>query len=430
MPLSLRPSRPVTLACLISVLAACGGGSADGSQSPGTYANVRGWLDLGTNRVSLTWDDVVADATRYQIEQQDQNGAWVVIDAVWAAHGQPPGVLVYQSPEWHGLINTPTTLRVEAVTPNALVPFSTLDAFYYRGGTTLTFAPPASLPSIELDQPEPLKSSTQVTLGNAATNLLDAFAVDVLPSPGFPGAQAALTLDAGGLTTGTHVIYAIFEAPQSAVSYVISRTVQTYNSKLAVSALETVQNVNAFDEYLLASSDAGIASIVASVNGVPMVTVTAPNACLPRPCAAGQSLNGYRLSVNTQDLAPGGYTLVAVATDNAGNTASAPGHFNLPGPTMAGLDSPVDGAVVSGTLHVSGKFASATPGALEVMVTLNGIPAYDKTVANTGEAVPFAADISLAGVTPGYHTLGVYARVGNTPYTAAASILVQVAAAP
>jgi hypothetical protein len=64
------------------------------------------------------------------------------------------------------------------------------------------------------------------------------------------------------------------------------------------------------------------------------------------------------------------------------------------------------------------------------MVTLRGVPVYDKTVANTGMSTPFAADVSLSGVTPGYHTLGSYTRVGNTPYTVAASIIVQVAPAP
>jgi hypothetical protein len=389
-----------------------------------------GWLDLRTNRVSLSWTDVVQDATRYQIEQQDGNGAWVVIDAVWAAHGQPSGGLTYQSPEWQGILNPPTTLRVEAVTPGSLVPLQNVDAVYSHPETSLTFAPPAPLPSIELDQPEPLESSTHVTLGNASTNLWGAFGVDTLPFPLAQDAKAALTLDPGTLTTGTHLIYAMFEAPQSPVSYLISRSVQTHNSKLAVNLLGTAQNVKGFDDYVLASSDAGIASVVASVNDAPLATVTAPNACVPRPCAAGQSFNGYHLFINTQNLPPGSYQLALKATDNAGNTASYPGYFTLPAATMADLDSPVDGAVVSGTLHVSGTFSSATPGALEVMVTLSGILAYDKTVANTGEAAPFAADISLAGVTPGYHTLGVYARVGNSPYTTAASILVQVAAAP
>jgi hypothetical protein len=414
------------------LLAACGGGngSTDGSQSQSVYASVQGWLDLRTNRVSLTWSDVVPDATRYQIERQDENGGWVVIDAVWARAQSPDG-LGYQDPEWQGFINTPTTLRVEAVTPSSLVPLQTLGVLYPGAPTSLTFAPPASLPSIELDQPEPLESSTHVTLGSASTNLWGAFNVDALPYPSSQGAQAALTLDPGTFTTGTHVIYAMFEVPQSAASYVISRSVQTHNSRLAVYSVATAQNAEGFDDYLLASSDAGIASVVASVNDVPLATVTAPNACVPLPCASGQSFNGYRLSINTQTLAPNTYTLVVQATDNAGNTASYPGYFAIPlRATLAGLDSPVDGAVVSGALHVSGTFSSATPGALELMVTLSGVLAYDKTVANTGVQVPFAGDISLGGVSPGYHTLGVYTRVGNMPYTAAATILVQVAAAP
>jgi hypothetical protein len=415
------------------LLAACGGGgdSADGSQSSGAYAILRGWLDLRTNRVTLTWSDVVPAATRYQIEQQDQAGAWVVIDAVWAAHGQPAGELAYQYPGWQGIINTPATLRVEAVTPSSLVPLQTeVEIYSAIGATTLTFAPPAQPPSIDLDQPEPLESPTHVTLGNSSETLWGAFNVDALPFAVSPGAQPALTLDPGTFTTGTHIIYAMFEAPQSAVSYVISRSVQTHNSKLIIDPVATVQGVGSFDAYLLASSDAGIASIVASINDVPIQTVTAPNACVPQPCAAGESFNGYHLSVNTQNLTMGPHTLAVEATDNAGNTTSYPAYFTLPLPAIAILDSPSDGAVASGTLHVSGTFASPTPGALEVMVALNGVPAYDKTVANTGVTVPFAGDISLAGVAPGYHNLGVYVRVGNTPYVTAASMIVRVAGAP
>jgi len=413
------------------LLAACGGGSADGPQSSGAYAGVRGWLDLRTNRVTLSWTDVVPEATRYQIEQQDQNGAWVVIDAVWAVHGQPPGELDYHSPGWQSIIKPPTTLRVEAVTPSSLVPLQTgAEVSSAIGGTALAFAPPALPPSIELDRPEPLESSTHVTFGNSGANLWGAFSVDALPLADAQAAQAALALDPGTLTTGTHIIYAMFEAPQSVVSYVISRSIQTHNSKLIVDPVAIVQSADAFDDYLLATADAGIASIVARMNDVPIETVTAPNACVPQPCAPGQSFNGYHLSVNTQNLAVGTHSFVVVATDNAGNTTSYPDYFNLPAPAMAVLDSPADGAVASGTLHVSGTFAAPTPGALEVMVALNGVPAYDKTVANPGVTVPFAGDVSLAGVAPGYHVLGVYARVGNTPYATAASIIVQVVAAP
>ena len=432
--MSLRPCRPATLTCLMVLLAACGGGSgsgaSDGSQSQGSYADVLGWLDLRTHRVSLTWTDVVPKATRYEIEQQDASGAWVVIDAVWATHGQAGGGLQDPSPEWQGIMtNTPTTLRVEAVTPSSRVPLQTLAAIYSGEGTSVTFAPPALPPSIQLDQPEPLEQPTRVTLDNVTTNLWGSFSVDRLPFAS-QGTLDALTLDPGTLTTGTHVIYAMFEAPDSGTFYLISRSVQTHNSKPTIGLVRTTQDVNGFGADLLATSDAGIASMVASVDGVPIETVPAPNACVPQPCAAGQPFNGYHVFVNTQNLTASSYALAVKATDNTGNTASYSGAFNLPAPAAAVLDSPADGAVVSGTLHVSGTFSSGAPGALEVMATLSGAPVYDKTVANMGVTVPFAGDISLAGVAPGYHLLGVYVRVGNAPYTPAASILVQVATAP
>src|SRR5438067_12688194 len=87
--------RPFILSVLILLLEACGRGPGDGSTSvpsvsqdasDAANAGLKGTLDLSANRLTLQWYDTFARATRYQIEQQDASGAWVVIDGLWAPH--------------------------------------------------------------------------------------------------------------------------------------------------------------------------------------------------------------------------------------------------------------------------------------------------------------------------------------------------------
>ena len=126
----------------------------------------------------------------------------------------------------------------------------------------------------------------------------------------------------------------------------------------------------------------------------------------------------------------GSHEIATRAVDGAGNTAVRFTDISLPSPTEATLESPLDGTSVQGTFTISGTFASGTPGALELLVALGGIPVYDTTVANPGSAVPFSAEINLSGVANGPHTIGVYARVGSAPYQLMTGAVVVVTGAP
>jgi hypothetical protein len=438
MHIFLRQLRPFTLSALILLLAGCGGGSDGGStagpstqqQTQAGNAAVRGTLDLATNRVTLQWFTNVTGASRYQIEQQDASGAWVVIDGVWAPprngaelNGAP------QYPQWTGVVSGTTTLRIEAVLPGSTVPLA-VGSVGTAAPTSITVPSPVQLPSIELDQLEPLESPVKISLANAGTYTYVGFSVDTQSFGAGSGAAPSYTtsLDLRAYTTGSHVIYATFGL-NAATFAVISRSVQIHNSKVAVESIGTLQSADTFTADVVATSDSGIASVMGIAGGVPLDTLTAPNICVPQPCAAGQPFNAYRLSIDTRGVPPAeGLVLIEQAADNAGNTAWTPLNFTVPAPASATLDSPVDGAVVSEPLHVSGTFESPTPGPLELMVTLGGVPVYDTTVVNTGERIPYAADITLKDVTPGYHMLSTYTRVGNTFYVQTASALIQVRA--
>lgn len=430
--------RPLALPLLILFLDACGGGSGAGSASApsasldafaAVNAGLKGTLDLSANRVTLEWYDSFATATRYQIEQQDAGGAWVAIDGVWAPH-DPHGTRL----KWTGPFIEAATLRVEAVLPDHSVP---LVVAGQSPSTNFILERPAQIPSIVLDEPEPLETPSDVSLANDESILagggnapLVTYDIDTAASSSSGIApDFRSTLQFYGLTTGTHLLSATVERAVGLLDLVISRNVQIHSSNVAVS-VKSALSPSAFDVYALATSDSGISSLAATLDFPTgsKDTLTAPNTCVPQPCGAGQPFNAYHFSFETKNLGPSFHSVTLEATDNAGNTGSNYASFELPAPPAVTLDSPVDGASVAGTLHLAGTYFSAVPGALELMVTLSGAPIYDTTVANTGLEIPFTADVSLAGVSPGSHTVTVYARVGNTVYTAGPVAVVQVTA--
>lgn len=437
MPVSLRSLRLYALFLMIMLLSACGGGSGDGSTpapsasqdaTDAANAGLNGTLDLSANRLTLQWFDRFAAATHYQIEQQDSSGAWVAIDGVLALHDP-----FNSSLKWTGSINGTAPLRVEAVMPDHSVPLVVLGQ---SPTTSLTPALPAQIPSIVLDQPEPLESPVNVSLTNDEgiagldeNTLFVTYGIDTESISGSdvaPQYLASLRLD--GVTTGTHLLSATIQRRVGFLTLVVSRRVQIHSANAALS-VSTRLGPTAFDVYALATSDSGINS-VATVVDFPTGsanTLTTPNTCAPQPCAAGQPFNAYHFSLDTKNLASGFHPVRVQAIDNAGTTSTDFESLQLPAPPTATLDSPVDGESVVGTLHLAGTFFSKVPGALELLVTFGGAPVYDTTVANTGTEIPYTADVSLAGVSPGSHTVVAYARVGNTVYTAGATAIVLVA---
>ncbi|HEY6922800.1 MAG TPA: hypothetical protein VI653_04970 [Steroidobacteraceae bacterium] len=429
--------RPFALAFSILLLNACGGGSGGSTSSSlpsqdasdAMNAGLNGVVDLSANHVTLEWRDTFARASRYEVEQQDASGAWVAIDGVMALH-DPQGTTL----RWTGPINGPATLRVEALLPDHSVP---LLVFGQAPSTSLTSTLPAQIPSIVLHQPEPIESPVDASLANAAGILPDSGAplsvTYELDSVALSGSAVApdylATLRVGGVTTGTHVISARVNEPVGFLNLLISRNVRIHSSDAAISVSGLLSS-HVFDIYAVATSDAGISSAIAVMDWPAGLTqtLTTPDACVPPPCGAGQPFNAYHFTFDTRGLGQGFHDVAVEATDNAGSTNQEFTNFRLPAPPSATLDSPVDGTTVVGTLHVAGAFSSPVPGALELMVTLSGVPVYDTTVANTGAAISYSADVSLAGVTQGSHTLAVYARVGNTVYTAGPTAVVQVAA--
>ena len=439
-----RDALVLWLAVLLTtvLLAACGGGETGSTAGPTasdlTYAqaaDVAATLDLSTNWVTLTWGDTVPGASRYEIEQQNTDGSWSMLDGVWATQeSQLPVERVFL--QWTGPIESTTVLRVAAVMSGYSVTLSNAGSSFTGAASTaesqqITVTPPSQIPSIAIDQAEPVQGTVGVSIENGATYPSVSYSLDAPQSGGFTATVApySVSVDWSGVTTGPHTLYAELTVNDS-FRLLLSRSVQIHTSEAALQTT-IVNNPGEVGIYVVATSDSGIVSVTASVDSQTFGTLTEPNVCLPAPCSSGQSFNAYLFSIECQSLNSSEHVLEAEATDAAGNVANTFGQLLiLPSPTSATLASPVNNASVQGTLPISGTFASGTPGALEVMVTLSGVPVYDTTVANPGSVVPFATNVSLAGIPDGIHTVDVYARVGSASYVLFASAFVMVTGAP
>ena len=417
----------------VTLLAACGGsGSTDGNPPGPTandlsyagYANLSASLSLTTNWVTLTWSDTVPGASRYEIEQQNADGSWSVIDAVWATQASRLPL------QWTGPAADSMVLRVVAAMSGYTVALftagSSVDGLSPGAGQQITVASPSQIPSIAIDQTGSLQGTVDLSIADGGTYNDVIYSMDTAESVmgNTINAPYSLSWSTDAVTTGAHTIYAALHVTDS-FSLELSRSVQVHTSSAALN-VTLIYNPSTIDIYGVVTSDSGIVSVTAADNGQPLGTLSTPNACTPTPCAAGQLFNSYHFSLDIHS--PGtSYQLLRVeAIDAAGHLASTNMDISLPSPTTATLISPVNGASVEGTLPVTGTYASGTPGALEVMVTLSGVPVYDNTVANPGSIVPFSTNVSLAGVPGGIHSVDVYARVGGASYQLLASAFVLV----
>jgi hypothetical protein len=428
-----RPYRLIALFLLIALLAACGGSGSSERNPQGPTANdlsnarsadLRASLDLTTNWVTLTWADTVAGASRYEIEQQNSDGSWSVIDAVWAAQAS------LLTLHWTGPAVGSMVLRVAAVMSGYTVELSTIgsspDGSSTASAQQITVAPPSQMPSIAIDQAEPLQGMVDFSIADGGTYTDVVYSMDAAASSigNATDAPYSVSFDLDGVTTGAHTIHAELQVSES-FSLELSRSVKVHTPSAALN-VTLVYNPSSVDIYSVATSDSGIVSVTAVVNEQTLGTLSAPNACIPAPCAAGQAFNSYHFSLDIHSPGSSYQSLQVDAVDAAGHPADTRIEISLPSPTAATLISPVNGASVEGTLPVTGTYASGTPGALEVMVTLSGVPVYDNTVANPGSNVPFSINVSLAGVQAGIHSVDVYARVGGAGYQLLASAFVVV----
>jgi hypothetical protein len=136
-----------------------------------------------------------------------------------------------------------------------------------------------------------------------------------------------------------------------------------------------------------ATSYYGIAQVSASVQGNSLGTITTP------------SLNNlYFFDITSLALKSGVYQLTVTTTTDSGVVETFSTAFTVSNPPVLSL-SPKSGAIVTGTLAISGTATSDKPGPLTTVVSLN------QTTILTTTQNSFSVNMSLAGVAPGLVTI-------------------------
>jgi hypothetical protein len=172
-----------------------------------------------------------------------------------------------------------------------------------------------------------------------------------------------------------------------------------------------------------ATSTFGVAQVGGTFNGQPLTPLTAPNYCPPgSTCPPGTGDYAYLFNANA--LGSGGHTLVVQVTTSTGVVNTFTSLIVFDNPPVLNV-TPDDGAIVYGTLNVSGTATHDKYGAITTTIQFNGATLLQ----TTNQA--FSTSYSLAGLAPGNYTMTVTSTdvnsssgVSNTITVASAANLV------
>jgi Bacterial Ig domain len=359
--------------------------ASDGVAS--TAAQLTSMVSLSSNMVQLSWADTYPSGSRYRVEAQKPDGSFTAVETLSGLGGT--GSMM----QWQRAITVAMVYRVQAVLPDRTVVISTP-----QGQGSVVVAGPEGAPQIVLDQTEPVSGSVRLSLaGNTAWQGVTWYA-DLRRLGTGSGVGAPLTWTTNSETNGTHLVLARVQmAPDSYTE--VRRSVQVSNSNLAINASVSGSTGTVLVD-VRASSQFGIARVEARFNGLAADSLTAPNAC-SRYCAGTNDV--YRFTVNASQVGSGEYTMLLTAIDGSGGSKTINLPISISNLPVLTLNSPVDGAFVTGTLQLSGNASSDRSGALRVTASLGDVEFLNTTNTN------FSGSFNLSGLTPGSYTLTVRA---------------------
>jgi len=266
---------------------------------------------------------------------------------------------------------------------------------------TVTAAAPVP-PRIVADKPEPLaeavKLSLEGTVRGSVTWYID---LQLLGSGGADG-TAAITWDTTRVANGSHLIVALVQTSPG-VSEEVRRTVEVSNSTLVLSATAS-GSTGTIHVDVRASSTLGVASVAASLDGVPAGSLTLPNAC-SRFCSGTNDV--YRFVVDAARAGSGPHTMIITATDASGARKQISVPVPVSNAPILALASPAEGAIVTASLSVVGTVASDKTGPVTVTARLGEVEFLRATTSS------FSGSYNLSGLAAGSYTLSVLATDGT-----------------
>lgn len=384
---------------LILMVASCGGGGGGGGGSStnptasasttedmasAAAAHLSASFDIGTKIVALSWSDTFPAGTSYNIEQQGNDGSWTTIDSIPGSGGSGAAL------SWTHAASATTTFRVAAQRIGYEVPLDTSS-----GKSSVQITIPAAVPTIVLDQAQPIAGTFDASIGGGGQYASVTYFIDLKNAgSSTAGPSYSVALNPAGLTAGAHLLLARL-AVSADFSLEIRLTIQVSNPEVAVS-IGVTGTSGPIDINLTATSQFGISSVSASLDGNTLGTLTAPNGCT----IAQTICNVYQFPVNATTLGSGAHTITAQATDQNGKTASSTMTVTFSNPPSLALTSPFDGELANGSLAIAGTFGTDKQGVtVSLNVTLGQLSVLQAS------ASPFSGSFSLTGVKPGTYTL-------------------------
>jgi hypothetical protein len=262
--------------------------------------------------------------------------------------------------------------------------------------TVTASLPPGTEPAIALDQVEPLSGAVKLSLTGTVTGAVTWYADLRLLGSGNAADGNSIAWNTVGVANGGHQILARIQ-PASGTATEVRRTVTVANSSITLSAgvSGTTGTIN-LD--VRATSTFGITRVAAKFDGADFGSLTQPNAC-SRFC--GGSNDVYRFTVDAAQAGSGPHTMVITATDASGSTRSLTVDVPVSNAPGLALKSPADGALVFGSLRVTGTATSDKPGAVTTTARLGDVEFLSTTASS------FSGSFDLTGITPGNYTLNV-----------------------
>lgn len=386
-------------------LSACGGGGGTGSTDSGNGTiNPTPPVDLSalaataqltasyaqdTRVASLSWKDTLPQGTQYQVQTQSPNGSFATLETVAGAGGGGAPL------SWTGPVTQTTTFRVQAQPASG----SAVTLQTVQKQNTVQVSVPSASPAIAISTTEPVSGTVQLSIEDQFQYPGVSWYVDTrligqgAASPGNP-----INWNTSSETNEPHLVIARIQT--STDSYTdVRRTVQVSNVNLALTASVSGTS-GTINVDVSTSSPNGIARVEASFDGTPLPSLTEPNAC-SRYCSSN---NLYRFTVDAATAGSGDHSMSITAVDRQNNrktiTVAVPVN-NKPGLTVS---APVDGALVYGTLQVSGTATSDKSGTVTTTASLGELQFMNTTAAN------FAGSLDLSGLPAKTYTLTVSSR--------------------
>jgi hypothetical protein len=399
----------LTSSVLIALaLSACGGGTTGTTPNNANNSNEQSVTALATAAqltasfapetqvASLSWKDTLPQGTQYAVQSQSTGGSFTTLETVSGAGGNS-AVLNWQRP-----VTQTTTFRVQAQpTAGDAVTLATT-----QQQTSVTVSVPRATPQIAVNTTEPVSGTVQLSIDGGYQYPGVSWYVDTrLIGQGTASAGNPINWNTSGETNEQHLVIARIQT--STDSYTdVRRTVQVSNVNLALTASVSA-TTGTINVDVSASSANGIARVEATFDGTPQPSLSEPNAC-SRFCSTN---NLYRFTVDAAAAGTGNHSMVIKAVDRQGGsktiTVAVPVN-NKPGLTVT---APVDGALVNGSLQLSGTATSDKSGMVTTTASLGELQFVNTTVAN------FSGTLDLTGLPAKTYTLTVTSKDSSNATT-------------